>query len=383
MAPAPQPAPTNFDFSYTFGDGQEVVGSFTGTTTNGGQSVTNVGNFQVSLNGIAFAPVTVGGLTYGNATLQANTWNPALPSVTGVGNGAFDDTTPVTIYANGALNNFVISDVDAATNTSPDYEFTYINDATNSIYEAVAANFLQSDAFSTAEGNYHAAGDRCPRQRLELDADRRVAGPGSGGSAAAAVGPGPAGLGPPPPRRLSRSSSFHRIHSGRKLHMQSHFKTLRPSRVAVAVASTLALCSTSAFASVSIVKGVVGGALFTPPVFADTAAASSASSTAASVYAGVTVCFDLNGNGVCDPGEPSTTTSSTRHLPAVELDPGAAGGPGRHHRHEQRPAHHHPQRVPRQCGADQGRHEQSAAGRDGQHHPAVHGSRPGHREPWA
>jgi hypothetical protein len=134
-----------FDFSYTFGDSQEVIGSFTGTTTNGGQSVTNVGNFQVSLNGIAFAPVTVGGTTYGSATLQANTWNPTL--------AAFDDTTPVTIYANGALNNFVISDVDAATNASPDYEFAYINDATNGIYQAVAANFLQSDSFSTAEGS--------------------------------------------------------------------------------------------------------------------------------------------------------------------------------------------------------------------------------------
>ena len=92
--------------------------------------------------------------------------------------------------------------------------------------------------------------------------------------------------------------------------MQSQFKTLRPSRVAAAVASALALCSTSAFASVSIVKGVVGGALFTPPVFADTAAASSASSTVASLYAGATVCFDLNGNGACDPGEPSTTTAA-------------------------------------------------------------------------
>jgi hypothetical protein len=93
--------------------------------------------------------------------------------------------------------------------------------------------------------------------------------------------------------------------------MQSEFKTPRSSQVAIAVASTLALCSTSAFASVSIVKGVVGGALFTPPVFADTAAASSAASTAPSVYAGATVCFDLNRNGACDPGEPSTTTSST------------------------------------------------------------------------
>jgi len=56
---------------------------------------------------------------------------------------------------------------------------------------------------------------------------------------------------------------------------------------------------------------VVGGAYFTPPVFSDSAAASSASSTAASVYAGATVCFDLNNNGACDSGEPSTTTSST------------------------------------------------------------------------
>jgi hypothetical protein len=107
--------------------------------------VTNISNLSVSLNGIAFAPVTVSGVTYGNATLQSNTWNPTLV--------AFDDTTPVTIYANGALNNFVISDVDAAVNANPDYEFAYINDAANNDFEAVAANFLQTDSFSTAEGN--------------------------------------------------------------------------------------------------------------------------------------------------------------------------------------------------------------------------------------
>jgi hypothetical protein len=134
-----------FDFSYTFADGQELTGSLTGTTTNGGQSVTDISNIQVALNGIAFAPVTENGVTYGNATLQANAWNSSL--------AAFDDTTPVNIYANGALNNFIISDVDAATNTSPDYEFAYINDGANGIYQAVAANFLQSDSFSTAEGN--------------------------------------------------------------------------------------------------------------------------------------------------------------------------------------------------------------------------------------
>jgi hypothetical protein len=92
--------------------------------------------------------------------------------------------------------------------------------------------------------------------------------------------------------------------------MPSQFEKQRNPRVAAAVASALALCSTSAFASVSIVKGVVGGALFTPPVFADTAAASSPASTVASVYAGATVCFDLKGDGNCDAGDPSTTTAS-------------------------------------------------------------------------
>ncbi len=82
--------------------------------------------------------------------------------------------------------------------------------------------------------------------------------------------------------------------------MNSQFPLLRPTKVAVAVASVLALCSASAFASNSIVQGVVGGANFTPPVFADTAAASSPASTVASVYAGAKVCFDLNGNGACD-----------------------------------------------------------------------------------
>jgi hypothetical protein len=92
--------------------------------------------------------------------------------------------------------------------------------------------------------------------------------------------------------------------------MSSQFKPLRPSKVAAAVASVLALGSASAFAN-SIVEGVVGGAYFTPPVFSDSAAASSTSSSAPSVYAGATVCFDLNNNGACDSGEPSTTTSST------------------------------------------------------------------------
>ncbi len=92
--------------------------------------------------------------------------------------------------------------------------------------------------------------------------------------------------------------------------MHSHIKMPRPTLVAVAVASALAVCSTSALASVSIVKGVVGGAYFTPPVIADTAAASAGSSTVPSAYQGAKVCFDLNDNGVCDANEPFTMTAS-------------------------------------------------------------------------
>jgi len=129
-----------FDFSYTFGDGQQVSGAFIGTTSDGGQSVTGITSISASLDGIAFAPVTSGGTTTGNATLQLNAWNPSL--------GNYDDTTPVTIYANGSLNNFIISDVDAAT-TTPDYYFTYVNDSTNGIFQALASNFLQTVGGST------------------------------------------------------------------------------------------------------------------------------------------------------------------------------------------------------------------------------------------
>ena len=136
-ASAAASADSLFDFTYTFGDGQQVTGDFTGLTSDGGQSVTDISNIQVALNGIAFAPV--GNL--GNATLQANAWNPTTQAFSPL-------STPVTVFANGALNNFVFSDVDASTSVSPNYEFAYLNDATNNIYQAVANNFLQSDAFS-------------------------------------------------------------------------------------------------------------------------------------------------------------------------------------------------------------------------------------------
>ncbi len=59
-----------------------------------------------------------------------------------------------------------------------------------------------------------------------------------------------------------------------------------------------------------VVKGVVAGTYFTPPVNSDNPAAARASSTVASVYSGAKVCFDLNDNGACDDGEVSTTSKS-------------------------------------------------------------------------
>ncbi len=122
---------STYDFSYNFTDGQQITGSLNGTSTNGGQTVSNISNLQVSLNGIAFA----GGV----GPLQLNSWNTSTETFT---------TAPVTIFANASLNNFSISDVDASVNGSPDYEVVLQNDPALGGSSVVAANFLQSDSFS-------------------------------------------------------------------------------------------------------------------------------------------------------------------------------------------------------------------------------------------
>ncbi len=53
------------------------------------------------------------------------------------------------------------------------------------------------------------------------------------------------------------------------------------------------------------VRGVVAGSYFTPP------ANGGPSFTVPAVYQGALVCVDVNGNGVCDPGEPNATTDSS------------------------------------------------------------------------
>jgi hypothetical protein len=99
--------------------------------------------------------------------------------------------------------------------------------------------------------------------------------------------------------------------------------TFRPSAISAAVAVALLSAYSSSYASVPVsVKGVVAGSYFTPPVNSNNPVLSAASSTVASVYQYAKVCFDTNNNGVCDAGEPSTTTKSDGSFLLSSATPG-------------------------------------------------------------
>jgi hypothetical protein len=126
----------NFDFSYVFTDGQQVTGSFSGLTSDGGQSATDIGNLQVSFNGIAFPT--------GAGPLVLNAWNTTSESFNA-------PSSSTTIFANASKNNFGISDVDQSVNSGPDYLFNFVNDANPLVGSSVAAlNVQQGDSFNSA-----------------------------------------------------------------------------------------------------------------------------------------------------------------------------------------------------------------------------------------
>ena len=122
-----------FDFSYTFADGEQVTGSFDGTAglDAGNQlAVNNISNIQVALNGVAFSG--------GSGPLQINSFNTGTESF-----GAPSAAT--TIYANAAENNFDISNVDASLNLNPDYLFEFLNDPNGFGTFATATNTRFTD----------------------------------------------------------------------------------------------------------------------------------------------------------------------------------------------------------------------------------------------
>lgn len=97
--------------------------------------------------------------------------------------------------------------------------------------------------------------------------------------------------------------------------MQKHTFLARRSPLLVslltaAVASTLAAAPAHAALTATIVRGVVAGTYYTPPVIANSRAASVPSSTVASVFKNAKVCVDANDNGVCDAGETSVLSKA-------------------------------------------------------------------------
>jgi hypothetical protein len=87
---------------------------------------------------------------------------------------------------------------------------------------------------------------------------------------------------------------------------------LKTTLISSAVAGALLALSAPSFAAPVpvIVRGVVSGTYFTPPVIANSPEASAASSTVASLYQSAKVCIDANDNGVCDAGETSVVTKA-------------------------------------------------------------------------
>ena len=88
--------------------------------------------------------------------------------------------------------------------------------------------------------------------------------------------------------------------------------TLRATILSAAVAAALltAYAPLQAASLPTTVRGVVAGSYFTPPVVSNSPSTSIASSTVASHFQSVKVCFDANDNGVCDLGETSTLTNA-------------------------------------------------------------------------
>jgi hypothetical protein len=128
---------TEFDFSYTFTDGQQITGSLDGTLS--GTSISNISDLQVSLNGIAFSG---GSDASGPTTLGIYGFDSA--------NGSFDG--PATFSTVSSKNNFEIADEPNGTNAN--YFFSFVNDPSFGT-SIGAGNFLASNA--TGDGFASAA----------------------------------------------------------------------------------------------------------------------------------------------------------------------------------------------------------------------------------
>lgn|GEM_PF-638659 len=99
-----------FDFSYTFGDGAVVSGSFTGTAN--GVYVDDISNLSMFKNGNPFT---------GNPSMFHTAWNPAIHD--------WDNTIPAIVSTDASLNNFLFIDSNYPTDFSYTNYFYMVNDA--------------------------------------------------------------------------------------------------------------------------------------------------------------------------------------------------------------------------------------------------------------
>jgi hypothetical protein len=121
---------TEFDFSYTFTDGQQITGSLDGTLN--GTAISNISDLQVSLNGIAFSG---GSDASGPTSLAIYGWDTT--------NESFD--APASFSTVSSKNNFAIADENPGAN--PNYFFSFVNDPAFGT-SIGAGNLLHSDTFS-------------------------------------------------------------------------------------------------------------------------------------------------------------------------------------------------------------------------------------------
>jgi hypothetical protein len=133
---------STFDFSYTFTDGQQITGSLDGTLN--GTSIGNIGDLQVSLNGIGFN----GGSDVNGATsLRIYGYDAS--------NNSFD--APATFSTVSSQNKFEIADENPAGANPANYFFSFVNDPSFGTLIG-AGNFLASDHFS-GPGGFQSAAD--------------------------------------------------------------------------------------------------------------------------------------------------------------------------------------------------------------------------------
>ena len=132
---------TEFDFSYTFTDGQQITGSLDGTLS--GTSISNISDLQVSLNGIAFSG---GSDSSGPTSLAIYGWDTT--------NSSFD--APASFSTVSSKNNFEIADENPTGANNPNYFFSFVNDPAFGT-SIGAGNFLHNDAFSGPLGPQSAA----------------------------------------------------------------------------------------------------------------------------------------------------------------------------------------------------------------------------------